>query len=125
MKQQDREVFEALETLAASLPWDSVDIWVRRRPEGEIHYTAIANENRDLGFPFASNSAATAMEAVTGLCQEQAKRRDPELSRKRRLQELAAEVARLQALVIGIPPYRPNRELAEVNPIQVEQPIDV
>lgn len=123
MKNQD--VFEALETLAASLPWDSVDLWIQRKPEGEIRFVAIANDNKELGFRFASAHGATPMEAVTALCESESGKRDPELSRKRRLQELAAEVARLQALVIGMPPYRPNRELAEVNPIQVEQPIDV
>lgn len=121
----NQEVFEALETLAASLPWDSVDIWVQRKPEGEIRFVAIANENRDIGLSFASAGGKTPMEAVTKLCENQIGRRDPELSRKRRLQELAAEVARLQALTIGLPPYRPNRELAECNPINVDQLIEV
>lgn len=122
---KDNEIMEALETLAATFPWDDVDIWIHRYPQGDMTFSAILNDNNKLGFRFASSRGTTPMEAVKRIAESEVGKRDPEISRKRRIQELTAEVARLQEMVIGLPPYRPNRELAQVNPIQAPQTIEV
>ena len=118
------ELLEALESLAAACPWDEVDIWVTRRPECQYKFTAYIRENEKLCFRSVFGSGATPMEAVQQ-CLSSAGTRDPELARKQKIAELQQQIAKLQGVVIGLPPYRPNRELAAVNPIKVPQTVDV
>lgn len=125
MKATDCEILGALEAFGAAFPWDKVDLWLIREPEGTIRYSAILNENSKFGFNFASASGQTARDAVTQIIAQQEGRRDPEAARLKKLAELREQIQRLEAVVLGMPPYRPNSELAEHNPITIPQTIDV
>jgi hypothetical protein len=46
---------------------------------------------------------------------KQASSRDPSIAKAKRIAQLQGEIERLQAVIIGMPPYRPNRELCSVN----------
>lgn len=121
----NRDIIEAVETLAASFPWDKVDLWIVRQPEGQMWFSAILNENSKFGFPFASASGEGPMDAVRRICEEQLGKRDPDIARRKKIADLKEQIAKLEAVVLGMPPYRPNTELCEVNPIEMPQTIDV
>lgn len=121
----NRDIIEAIETLGASFPWDTVDLWIVRQPEGHIHFSAILNANDKFGWQFCSESADAPMEAVKRLCETEQGKRDPETQRAKKIAELKEKIAKLEAVVLGMPPYRPNTELCAVNPIEVPETIDV
>lgn len=121
----NRDIIEAIETLGASFPWDIVDLWIVRRPEGQIEFSAILNANDKFGWRFASESADAPMEAVKRICESEQGKRNPETDRAKRIAELKEQIRKLEAVVLGMPPYRPNTELCAVNPIEVPETIDV
>jgi len=47
-KLNDQMITEAIETLGAAFPWDSVEMWVERKPEGETSFYRHAQFKRDL-----------------------------------------------------------------------------
>ena len=54
------------------------------------------------------------MAAARDVIREAGERRDPEIARRAKIAELKSQIEKLQAVVCGMPPYRPNRELAEM-----------
>lgn len=109
---KDQSILEALETLAAAMPWDTVDIWLRREPEGKMAFTAYVQDNSKFGFPSYFGHGETPMEAVRNLIKENPPR-DPEICRKRKVQELQDQINRLAQVVVGLPPYRPGTQIPQ------------
>jgi hypothetical protein len=119
------DIIGELERLAAAFPWDSVDLWITREPEGRCKFTAYIRDNAKFGFPSLSGWGDTPSEAVDCAVTEAANR-DPERARKQKLAELKAQIEKLHAVVIGLPPYRPNRELSNGEPaIKVNETVNV
>lgn len=115
---QNLEILEALEDLASTFPWDRVALWVERAPQGDYRFTAVLERNEDLGLEWdCSGGNRTPAEGVAAIKARWLHKRDPELCRQKKIEELRQKIATLQAVVIGLPPYRPNRELAAFNPI--------
>lgn len=107
-------IFAQLERLAAACPWDEVDIWLCREPEGKISYTCHVHGNPKFGFDAEFASAATPQEAVDKILKDiEASPREPGLARDSKIAELQEQIRKLQAVEIGLPPYVANRELAQ------------
>jgi hypothetical protein len=104
-------ILEQLERLAAGFPWDGVELWVKRKPEGTYHFTSYVKENPKFGSPALWGSGKTPEGAVDDALRR-ATGRDPEEMRQKAIKELQDKIAKLQAVEIGPPPYVPNRELA-------------
>lgn len=110
----ESSILNALEALAASFPWDTVDIWIRREPKGEIAFTAYVEANIKLGFKCIFGHGRTAMDAVNAALNEpEARNREPEMQRAKAIRELEQKIEQLKAVEIGLPPYRPGYHLAE------------
>ena len=119
------DILVQVERLAAACPWDKVDLWVCRAPEGNYDFTSYVPENSRYGFPSIFGRGATPEEAVNDAV-KQAALRDPDSSRRRKIEELKEQIEKLQAVVIGVPPYRPNRELTNGDPaVRVPSTIEV
>ena len=119
------EIIEQLERMAAAMPWDRCDIWISREPEGQYKFTAYVPCNDKFGFESVFGRGDTPLDAVDDVI-KQAGVRLPESARDRKIEELKAQIAKLQSVVIGMPPYRPNRELSEGKPtIQATGIVDV
>lgn len=119
------DILVQVERLAAACPWDKVDLWVCRAPEGNYDFTAYIPRNSNYGFLDIFGRGATPEEAVNDAI-KQAGLRDPDSSRRRKIEELKEQIEKLQAVVIGLPPYRPNRELSNGEPaISVRVTLDV
>lgn len=112
MKITHDNIFSELERLGAAFPWDEVAIWTRRSPEGIIRFTAFIDSNDKLGLYSNSMTSANLSDMVNDIIEEYAKKRDPEVARQRRVEELKEKLARLESVVFDMPPYRPNRELS-------------
>lgn len=117
------QILENLERLAAACPWDVVRITLERKPCGEMQVTAAVNRNDDLGLEFDCAWGEDAETAVNKLITITEGKRDPTKTRERKILELKAQIEKLQAVVIGMPPYVPNRELAER--VTQNAPIDI
>lgn len=117
----DSMVLEALETMAAQFPWDTVRISIERKPEGDCEFTVGVNENKKLGFDYECGWGSNPQSAVQHLI-ERSGERDPEKARNRKIAELEDQIRKLNAVIIGMPPYRPGTRLAEKTD---KKPIDV
>lgn len=104
------DIISELERLAEACPWDEVDLWARRAPAGEYRFTAYVAENEKFGFKNTFGHGDTPAEAVTDLIR-QTGARSPEIARNKAVAELREKIAQLEAVVIGLPPYRPGRIL--------------
>lgn len=106
----ETEVFAELERLAASCPWEKVDIWVVREPSGHISFTAYAAGNETLGFNSAFGSGLTPCAAVDALLKANPGRgqEDIEQRRQEQIAKLRMEIARLETISFELPPYRPT-----------------
>jgi hypothetical protein len=125
MKLTDQSLIAELERLAEACPWDSVDLWITREPEGRYGFTAYIRDNPKLGMPSMFGYGHTPAEAVDGALRS-CKTRDPEIARRKKIEELRLHIEQLQAVVIGLPPYRPGRQLGNGEPcIEVPQTVDV
>ena len=127
MKRRPTEssILNALEALAASFPWDSVDIWIRREPKGEIVFTAYVSDNVKLGFKCIFGHGLTAMDAVNAALNEpEARNREPEMQRAKAIRELEQKIEQLKSVEIGLPPYRPGYHLAE-GPTEAQTATDI
>jgi hypothetical protein len=116
----DHHLFAELERLAAAFPWQSVDIWLRREPAGEVKYTAYIHANEAVGIRSDSSTADTPQAAVDRIISDN-QHNSPEEARTKKIAELQEQIRKLQSVEIGLPPYIPNRELAahNLNPIEV------
>lgn len=110
MKLTNLDLIEQIERLAEACPWDTVSLWIYRTPEGDYIFTSHLDQQEKFGFPSLFSSGRTPKEAADALLKETGNR-TPELARERAIAELKAKIEKLQAVVIGIPPYCPNREL--------------
>lgn len=124
MKINDLNIIEQLERLAQACPWQRVDIWTTREPEGKYRFTAYAQEETKYGLPTQWGRGNSPEEAVSQLIKD-AVIVDPETARKLAVQKLQSQIEALQAVVIGLPPYRPNRELSAINVPQPPATLDV
>lgn len=124
MNTNNLQILEALETLAQAFPWDTVQIEINRLPEAKYRYTAWLCPN-NFGGNFECASGDSVGDAVALLIERQAGKRDPDRARQEKLAGLRAQIAKLEAVVIGLPPYKPNRELAQINLPAVKEDIVV
>ncbi len=106
-----------LERLATAFPWDKVELEIERKPEGELNVCAQIHSNDDMGFPFQCHYSETVEHAVDELIRRQQAQRDPEILREKKLKQLREQIAKLEAADFSIPPYVPNRELAEFSSV--------
>lgn len=105
----------ALERMAQAFPWETVQIWVKREPAGELTFTTYLEPCRAKGFECVFGHGETPNQAVDDLI-KQAGDRDPEKLRLKVIRELEEQLAQIKAAQFGLPPYRPNRQLCETNP---------
>lgn len=116
---KDRTILAALERLGAAFPWDKVSIHIDRNPDGEFKWWVVIHDNPTFGFRFecnASNHVHNDIEALVAYAiLHWSDGRDPEKARDNKIKELKEQVDKLQSVVLGLPPFRPNRELAMNN----------
>ena len=125
MKITSLDIIGQLERLAESCPWDTVNVWVTRTPEGRYSFTGYVHENEKFGFKSIFSSGATPEEAVDDAIRHTGSR-DPKIARDKMVAEMREKIEKLQAVVIGLPPYIPNRELSNGEPaIRAERTVDV
>ena len=106
----DSAILAALERLGALFPWENVELWVTRAPQGTLSFTAhLAGDGKGMSFCFGHG--LTVAETVADLIRA-AGIRDPEALRERKLAELREEIRKLEALDLRYPPYRPGTRLA-------------
>lgn len=111
---QPNEILIALEALAAAFPWDKVQLNIEREPQGAIRYVVWISDNEKLGFTgYVHASANEPQTAVDSAIRNYAEERRPEVTRQKMIDEYKDKIAKLEAMQIGIPPYVPNRELAQ------------
>ena len=118
MKIDQKDLIGELERLAEACPWDRVDLWIIREPEGEYSFTTYVAENRMFGFQSVYGHGKSPQQAVDDVLR-QCDMRDPEYARRKKIAELKEQIEKLQAVVIGLPPWKPNRELS----ITVSDPV--
>jgi hypothetical protein len=124
MQTTDQTIYQALETLAAAFPWDRVSVWVDRQPEGIYSFTVYIAENQKTGGKSIFSSETDLQKAVEETI-KQSDSHDPEVTRKKRIQELEMELLKLKTRMFSLPPYRaPNQvgygERAPVEPIAAQ-----
>lgn len=125
MKITSLDIVGQLERLAENCPWDTVNLWVTRTPEGKYSFTGYVHENEKFGFKSIFSCGATPEEVVDEAI-KQTGARDPETARAKAIAEMREKIAKLQSVVIGMPPYIPNRELSNGEPaIRAESTVDV
>jgi hypothetical protein len=125
MKIKSDDIIAQVERLAEACPWDDVDLWTRRTPEGKYDFTAYVRDNPTYGLKSVFGNGKSPNEAVTDAIKQTANR-DPEISRRLAIAELQSKIEKLQAVVIGLPPYRPGRILGNGQAsIEVPSTVDV
>jgi hypothetical protein len=125
MKITSIDIISEIERLAEALPWDQVDIWTRRTPEGEYRFVAYVHDNAKFGFSSESSSELSPKDAVDSVLKDCANR-DPEIARKKKIAELKAQIEKLQAVLIGMPPWKPGRTLSNGEAaIEVKETVNV
>lgn len=115
------DIIGQLERLAEACPWDQVDLWAQREPEGKYSFVAYIGSNEKFGFECTSGRGPTPEEAVDAALKNTGAR-DPEIMRCKKIQQLREQIEKLQAVVIGLPPYRPGRELSNGEKVVQAQP---
>lgn len=108
---QDQAIFIALETIGALCPWEQVEIWTRRKPNGEISFTLYLQGNSDFGLSGDCNCGSTLADCIA-YAQQVSEKRKPETFRQKKLEELRRQIQTLENLRIESPPYRPGTRLA-------------
>ncbi len=108
---RDSAILGALERLAAQFRWDTVAIWVERKPDGEISFTAYIPSDYARHADSAFGHGPTLAEACREL-EQKAGSRDPNAAREQKIAELEEQIRKLKALDLSLPPYRPGTRLA-------------
>ena len=111
MQINNLNIIEQLERMAEACPWQRVEIWTKRYPDGAYDFTSYADAESNYGIPAIWGHGATPEEAANDLIKG-ATTNTPEMARAKKIKELQEQIAALQSVVIGLPPYRPGRELA-------------
>ena len=125
MKITSIDIIGQLERMAEALPWDAVDLWIKRKPDGKVEFTAYVRENEKFGFPSQWGAGETPSAAVDQII-ERCVCRDPEIARANKVAELKAQIEKLQAVVIGMPPWKPGRTLSNGEAaIEVKETVNV
>lgn len=109
MKIDNANIIGELERFAAACPWNRVDIWVCRAPEGAYSFLAYVNSNEKYGLRSGSAFGPTPQAAVDAVLKTY--QSDPNFARLKEIERLKEQIARLEQVVICLPPYRPGREL--------------
>ncbi len=112
---QDTEILVQLERLAQAFPWGEVTIWINRAPEGQIRFQAYVPGDYGV-VESLCESGDSVIEAVDRAARR-SHERDPEAMRRKAIEDLKEKLAKMQEKVFGLPPYVPNRELCERNPV--------
>ena len=113
------EILIALEQLGQAFPWEKVQIWTQRTPEGKISFVSYIDGTVD-GVSNAFGSVIAHADDLGELVRntvQHAGEHDPEQRRQKVIREMEEKIARLKATEFSLPPYVPNRELCERNPI--------
>jgi hypothetical protein len=125
MKITNIDMIVEIERLAEAFPWDPVQLEIRRTPEGTFNFCAYVPRNEKFGFESVIRVDGTPQAAVDD-CLLHAPSRNPAKAREQKLAELKAQIEKLQAVVIGMPPFRSNRTLCNGEPaIEVKETVDV
>lgn len=122
---KDQEIFEQLERLGAAFPWEKVQLWIKRAPEGKIIFTSYIGGNEKLGFRYEIESSDVSVtEAIDHMLERHAKEhQDAERARKKKIMELEIELAKLkQSGPLILPPFRPCLLLGVSNPSTEDRP---
>ena len=91
------EIFDQLTRLAQTYPADRVGIWIHRRPNGAMDYTAVIDRNEESGGAFECSQATeleTAVDELLLTCPH----RDPRAMRQQKIAALEQELTRLKDL---------------------------
>lgn len=108
---KDSAILAALERLGAAFPWDEVNIWIERSPRGAVCFTAYVRGDSARG----TESIVACSETLAGATNEaiaKSPSHDVEANRERKIAELKEQLAKLEALDLRYPPYRPGTILA-------------
>ena len=125
MKLTSLDIIAQVERLAEACPWDTVSLWIYRNPEGDYSFTGHLDQQDKFGFPSLFSSGRTPQEAADDLLKLTGSR-TPEIAREKAIAELKEKIEKLQSVVIGLPPYRPGRELSNgERTIKVQETVDV
>ena len=107
---KDREILTALETLSAHCPWERVDLWITREPNGVLRFTAYAAGVDEMKMAAAFGNGDSPEKAV-----EQLKRIQPDRNlekyRHQEITRLQMQIAKLQQVSFVLPPWRPRQSL--------------
>lgn len=114
----DQIVYQQIEILASDYPWDQIDLWLRRAPEGIYTFTFYTPDHKS-GMPFVFGHGSTIEEAAADF-RKQAGDRDPEKGRLRKIQELEREIAKLKIKSFLLPPYRAPGQIGYGEPVRDE-----
>lgn len=123
MKIDTLNILAELERLGAAFPWVEVDLWAQRKPEGALRFTACVWGSSERGTETIWGHGDSPADAVNEAVKE-CEKHDPEIARTKKIAALKVQIAKLEAVVIGLPPYRPNRELA-AGVLTVPETVDV
>lgn len=108
MTPNETELFAQLERLAAHCPWEKVDIWTCREPEGSISFTAYAAGLREFEIECAWGHGPSPEKAVDKLVSESPGGRNPEAACKQKIAKLEMEIMKLKSATFTLAPYRPT-----------------
>lgn len=117
---QDKLIFAAVEKFSASFKWETVELEIRRRPDGSYNFMAYLQSNTEMGLPCVFGYGDTPDAAVEDTIKK-AGDREPESFRQKAIAELQLKIAKLQAMEFGLPPWQPARELGDIKPIEPSQ----
>lgn len=107
----DQQIFSALERFGAQFPWQQVEVWVKRQPDGTIRFTAYLNAESRLGLDSNSSCSEVLEDAIAAVVRESGGK-SPEANRDRAVEQLEQQLKTLKAVTFDDPPYRPGTRLA-------------
>lgn len=110
MTPTETHLFAELERLAAHCPWERVDIWATRDPNGKISFTAYAAGQTEVDISGAWGHGHTPEDAVSDLI-KQHPNRDPEAACKAKIAQLQMQIEKLKQRTFDLPPYRPTPQI--------------
>lgn len=119
----DQTIFQQIERVAQLCPWDRVDVWVTRIPEGTFRFTVYINSTIPefkVGSIFGHGDTPEA--AADDALKQAGEDRDPNRIRLLEIQKLRLQIAKLETMNFGLPPYQPPRQIGEPAPAAAQRP---
>ena len=110
------EIYAALEAMAEACPWESVQLDINRMPDGRVTFIGVLLGDSRLGLAFDCCSSRSNLSEVVSQIQKMGESRQPELKVKEKIRELQAQIDKLRAVTIGLPPYKPGLYLGNGEP---------